>query len=46
MNPFERDVTSSRVIPLADNNPAWPKHFSKADMVIEAVFEDLGLKHK
>merc|ERR1712000_62324 len=39
-------TTTSRVLPMHDSAPAWPKHFGHADMVIEAVFEDLGVKHK
>lgn len=43
---FDRDVIMSRVVGLADDTPNWRKQFGKADLVIEAVFEDLGLKHK
>jgi enoyl-CoA hydratase/long-chain 3-hydroxyacyl-CoA dehydrogenase len=37
--------TSSRLVPLHDGSQSWTKHFSKADMVIEAVFEDINVKH-
>ena len=37
--------TTSRLVPLHDGSPAWKKHFAKADMVIEAVFEDIKVKH-
>lgn len=37
---------NSRVVGLHDDNANWTRHFSKADMVIEAVFEDLNVKHK
>ena len=37
--------TTSRLIPLHDGSESWKKHFSKADMVIEAVFEDINVKH-
>ena len=36
----------SRVTGLTDNDSAWAKHFGQADMVIEAVFEDMAVKHK
>jgi enoyl-CoA hydratase/long-chain 3-hydroxyacyl-CoA dehydrogenase len=38
---FERDSIFSNLIGQLDY-----KGFEKADMVIEAVFEDLGVKHK
>ena len=43
---FERDQLLSRVIGLTDADASWAKHFSRADLVVEAVFEDLGLKHR
>ena len=36
----------SRVTGLTDADSAWAKHFGQADMVIEAVFEDMSVKHK
>jgi len=36
----------SRLIGQSDSDPNWQKHFAKSDVVIEAVFEDLALKHK
>ena len=39
-------LASSRVVPLHDGSENWKKHFQQADMVIEAVFEDLSVKHK
>ena len=42
----ERDRVMSRLIGQSDAEPNWAKHFSKSDVVIEAVFEDLALKHK
>ncbi|CAI8026718.1 Trifunctional enzyme subunit alpha, mitochondrial [Geodia barretti] len=41
MTNFERDHTLSLLSPQLDH-----KGFEKADMVIEAVFEDIDLKHK
>jgi enoyl-CoA hydratase/long-chain 3-hydroxyacyl-CoA dehydrogenase len=46
MTPHEFASTTSRVFGLHDEEPSWTRHFSKADMVIEAVFEDLAVKHK
>jgi enoyl-CoA hydratase/long-chain 3-hydroxyacyl-CoA dehydrogenase len=43
---YERDALRSRVTGLTDNDSAWAKHFGQADMVIEAVFEDMAVKHK
>jgi len=33
------------VIGLTQDMSSWPKHFSQADLVVEAVLEDLNLKH-
>lgn len=41
MTTFERDVIMSRMSPQLDYSG-----FEKADMVIEAVFEDINIKHK
>lgn len=41
MSAFERDRTFSSVVPKTDY-----VGFDKCELVIEAVFEDLGLKHK
>ena len=49
MSPFLADKVMSRVTPLTDDDDqgrAWPRHLAKADLVVEAVFEDLGVKHK
>lgn len=45
MTAYERDTTMSRIVGLTNDNE-WQRHFKKADIVIEAVLEDLGLKHK
>lgn len=45
MTKYEFDSATSRVIPLTDKDN-WGAHFRKCDMVIEAVFEDLALKHR
>jgi enoyl-CoA hydratase/long-chain 3-hydroxyacyl-CoA dehydrogenase len=39
-------MNSSNIVSLTDQTESWRKHFSKADMVIEAVFEEIGLKRK
>jgi enoyl-CoA hydratase/long-chain 3-hydroxyacyl-CoA dehydrogenase len=49
MSKFDKDKLVSSIVGLAEDvapADAWKKHFSQADLVIEAVFEDLGLKHK
>jgi len=46
MRAFERDQLLSRVIGVTDDMPTWPKHLAKSDLVIEAVFESMELKHK
>lgn len=40
MTPFERDTLLSHLVPTTEY-----AHFAKADLVIEAVFEDLAVKH-
>jgi enoyl-CoA hydratase/long-chain 3-hydroxyacyl-CoA dehydrogenase len=37
---------TSRLTTLHDDVGSWTQHFSKADMVIEAVFEEMSIKHK
>ncbi|GMI59347.1 hypothetical protein ScalyP_jg6636 [Parmales sp. scaly parma] len=37
---------TANIVPLTDESESWHKHFKSADMVIEAVFEDLSLKHR
>lgn len=37
----DKEITMARLIPQVDY-----KNFDKVDLVIEAVFEDLGIKHK
>jgi enoyl-CoA hydratase/long-chain 3-hydroxyacyl-CoA dehydrogenase len=46
MTDFQRNRNASHVMPLTDNSPAWKRHFGQADLVIEAVFEDLALKQQ
>lgn len=46
MTSFERDMMEANVIGLTDDISSWKQHFAQADLVIEAVFEDLALKHK
>lgn len=38
--------TLSRLVPLHDGMESWKKHLSQSDLVIEAVFEELSVKHK
>jgi len=46
MTNYEFNTNSSRVTPLSDQTESWKRHFASADLVIEAVFEDLALKRK
>ena len=46
MTNYEFCDTTSRLVPLHDGVDSWKKHFASADLVIEAVFEELGVKHK
>ncbi|KAH9082951.1 hypothetical protein Ae201684P_013854 [Aphanomyces euteiches] len=46
MTGYDRDVVLSNIVPLSDQDDVWKRHFSHADLVIEAVFEDMALKHK
>lgn len=39
-------ATTSRLVPLHDGIASWKQHFASADLVIEAVFEEIGVKHK
>ena len=43
---FDRDSTLAQVVGLTDAHTSWARHFGNADLVIEAVFEELGVKHK
>jgi len=47
MTKFKHNLNTSNIVGLADDNHYLvEKHFRNADMVIEAVFEDLDLKKK
>jgi enoyl-CoA hydratase/long-chain 3-hydroxyacyl-CoA dehydrogenase len=37
---------TSRLIPLHDGVESWKKHFGSTDLVIEAVFEEISVKHR
>ena len=43
---YEYNLLTSNLITLHDNIANWKTHFKQADIVIEAVFEDLNVKHK
>jgi enoyl-CoA hydratase/long-chain 3-hydroxyacyl-CoA dehydrogenase len=43
---YKRDAYLAGVVGLTDAQSSWPKHFGNADLVVEAVFEDLAVKHK
>jgi enoyl-CoA hydratase/long-chain 3-hydroxyacyl-CoA dehydrogenase len=46
MSQYTYNSAVSNVTGLTDDMPIWEKHFNKADLIIEAVFEDLTLKKK
>jgi enoyl-CoA hydratase/long-chain 3-hydroxyacyl-CoA dehydrogenase len=46
MTKFQHNINKSNVTGLSNDNPVWQKHFANADLVVEAVFEDLDLKRK
>jgi len=43
---FAHDLTLSHVTGLTDETASWTRHFGQADLVIEAVFEEMSVKHK
>lgn len=46
MTKFQHNLNTSNVVGLTDESSSVGKQFGNADMVIEAVFEDLDLKRK
>lgn len=46
MSIYERDAVMARVVPLSDEDEVWKTHVKQADLAIEAVFEDMALKHR
>lgn len=46
MTNYKYNINSSNITGLTDDMENWKKHFGHADMVIEAVFEDIDLKRK
>jgi enoyl-CoA hydratase / long-chain 3-hydroxyacyl-CoA dehydrogenase len=44
MTQYQYNINTSNITPLTDTIPSWIQHFHHADMIIEAVFEDLTLK--
>jgi enoyl-CoA hydratase/long-chain 3-hydroxyacyl-CoA dehydrogenase len=46
MTPSERELIVSRVVGVSDADASWKKHLSAAQLVVEAVPEDLALKHR
>jgi enoyl-CoA hydratase/long-chain 3-hydroxyacyl-CoA dehydrogenase len=46
MTVFERDSVMAHVVPLSDEDDVWKTHMKSADLAIEAVFEDMALKHR
>jgi len=46
MTQYQLNKNSSNIVALTDDMEAWKRHFAGADMVIEAVFEEINLKRK
>lgn len=46
MTKYQYNLNASRVAPLSDDTESWKRHFAGADLVIEAVFENLELKRE
>jgi enoyl-CoA hydratase/long-chain 3-hydroxyacyl-CoA dehydrogenase len=46
MTQYQCNINTSNIVPLTDKSPSLEKYMKKADLVIEAVFEDLNLKRK
>ena len=46
MTQYQYNKNSSNVVGLTDDSASWKKHFGNADLVIEAVFEDIDLKRR
>lgn len=46
MTEYQRNLNSSHVTGLTDENPVASKHIAKTDLIIEAVFESLDLKRQ
>jgi len=46
MERHARDAAASRIVPLTDDSPHLPRHWSDCDVVVEAVFESLDLKRQ
>jgi enoyl-CoA hydratase/long-chain 3-hydroxyacyl-CoA dehydrogenase len=44
MTQYQYNLNTARVTPLSDQTESWKRHFGGADLVIEAVFENLELK--
>ena len=46
MTPYDKNTTMARIIGLTEDDPTWSKQFERCDLVVEAVLEDLSLKHR
>ena len=46
MTEYQYNINNANVTPLTDDIASWKTHFGQADLIIEAVFEDLALKKK
>lgn len=46
MTQFDKDRVVARVVGVSDADESWRTHLGRADVIVEAVFEDLSLKHR
>jgi len=46
MTAHKKEEVLARLVGVTDEDPFWQAHFGKVDLVIEAVFENLDLKHR
>lgn len=46
MTNYQHNINTSNIVQLSDESDSWKAHFGEADLIIEAVFEDLTLKRK
>jgi enoyl-CoA hydratase / long-chain 3-hydroxyacyl-CoA dehydrogenase len=46
MTSFERDAVMSRIVPVTPGAPSLGRHLADCDLIIEAVPEQLELKHR
>ena len=46
MTAFDKELVMSRIAAVGDDDASWKDHVRRADVAIEAVFEEIGVKHR